>query len=52
MSLGIKKSELVEWSKFMIYEASELIEWFEFIMDALHVIEFRTMVLCVLPVAR
>ncbi|KHG19482.1 hypothetical protein F383_04379 [Gossypium arboreum] len=38
MSLGIKKSELVEWS--------------EFIMDVIHVIEFRAMVLCVLLVAR
>ncbi|KHG23367.1 RNA-directed RNA polymerase L [Gossypium arboreum] len=52
MSLGIKKSELFEWSGFVIYVASEFVEWSKFIMDAIHVIEFREMVLCVLSVAR
>ena len=52
MSLGIKKFELVEWSGFVIYVASELVERSEFIMDVMHVIEFRAMVLCVLLVAR
>ncbi|KHG14009.1 hypothetical protein F383_18747 [Gossypium arboreum] len=32
--------------------ASKLVEWSEFIMDTIHVIKFRAMVLCVLPVAR
>ncbi|KHG06762.1 hir1 [Gossypium arboreum] len=52
MSLGIKKLELIEWSRFVIYVASELVEWSDFIMDAIHVIEFQIMVLCVLSVAR
>ncbi|KHG19759.1 hypothetical protein F383_26388 [Gossypium arboreum] len=34
MSVRIKKSELVEWSRFVIFVASELVEWSNFIMDA------------------
>ena len=52
MSLGTKKSELVEWSGFVRYVAFELVERSEFIMDAIHIIGLRAMVLYVLPVAR
>ncbi|KHG01687.1 CTP synthase [Gossypium arboreum] len=67
LRVGIKKSELVELVQVRdIYEASKLVElvrvnygcehpnslnWFKFIMDAIHVIGFRAMVLCVLLLA-
>ncbi|KHG24894.1 HLA class I histocompatibility antigen, A-23 alpha chain [Gossypium arboreum] len=62
----IKKSELVELSKFVIYmkhlsslkvrvhygcEHPNSLNWSEFIMDAIHVIGFRAIVLCALLVA-